>query len=257
MCGRFTRDFSWADLHELMRVFLPDGVTLSPFAGGIGSSFNVAPTQSSMLMCAGESEGEIACVLARWGLVPTWAKDASIGSRMINARGETIAEKPAYRGAFAKRRGVVPMSGFYEWERPANEGGRKQPWYLTRADAKPLLAAGVWEAANGSMGEVAVPTFSIVTTSANGFTSRMHDRMPVILEARDAWTWVGGSVEAAQGLIRPAPEEILVGHCVRSLVNNPRNDSRELIASVPERGGEPEKGGKDEGVDGARSGFLF
>ncbi|QQS09898.1 MAG: SOS response-associated peptidase [Phycisphaerales bacterium] len=257
MCGRFTRDFSWADLHELMRVFLPDGVTLSPFAGGIGSSFNVAPTQRSMLLCAGDAGGEIACVLARWGLVPAWAKDSSIGSRMINARGETIAEKPAYRGAFARRRGIVPMSGFYEWERSGIEGGRKRPWYLTRADSRPLLAAGVWEAAHESMVDGALPTFSIVTTSANGFMSRMHDRMPVILEARDAWTWVGGPVEAAQSLIRPAPEGVLVGHGVRSLVNNPRNDSRELIACVPERGGEPEKGGKDEGVDGARSGFLF
>ncbi len=256
MCGRFTRDFSWADLHELMRVFLPDGVSLSPFAGGIGSSFNVAPTQSSMLMCAGDADSEIACVLARWGLVPTWAKDESIGSRMINARGETIAEKPAYRGAFAKRRGVVPMSGFYEWERSATAGVGKQPWYFTRMDTKPLLVAGVWESANESLGD-SMPTFSIVTTPANGFMSRMHDRMPVILETRDAWTWVGGTVETAQSLIRPAPEEILVGHCVRPLVNNPRNDSRELIASVPNRGGEQEPDGNDGDVDGTRSGFLF
>lgn len=188
MCGRFTREFTWKQVHDFLNLRFPP-VLLGP-GPIVDQSYNVAPTQTSPVLRLARGAGrgspedgaEPARELAalRWGLVPSWAKDVSIGSRMINARAETIGEKPAFRVALARRRCVVPMSGFYEWEQPAHlhhhsphsphhhatsplpgapnrarAGGKpvKQPWYIHRADGTILLVAGLWERWQSGAGE--------------------------------------------------------------------------------------------------------
>ena len=168
----------------------------------------------------------------RWGLLPSWAKDPTISNRLFNARGETVAEKPSFRSAFAKRPCVIPVDGFYEWDhRP---GHNKQPNYFTRANGELLLFAGLYEQWRDPEAQDAAPlkTCTIITTTPNKDMDEIHDRMPVVLGVADVETWLNvndyGADERAQ-LLRPAPVGTLIHHGVGNAVGSVRNDGPELI----------------------------
>jgi putative SOS response-associated peptidase YedK len=229
MCGRYTREYSWQELFDFLDDRFPGGVD-SDRPEELDPSFNVAPTQTSPVAHRDEDSGRAVIRLRRWGLIPHWAKEASIGSRMINARAETAAEKPAFRSAFSKRRCVVPISSFFEWEKI--EGQKtKQPWRFVRADGDIILLAGLWDPPNEHAER---GTFTILTTQANEFMSRVHDRMPVILEPEDASTWCdpATSADEAAKLLRPAADGVLTRHKVSTRVNTPKNNDPELIQEI-------------------------
>ncbi|MDX2133013.1 MAG: SOS response-associated peptidase [Planctomycetota bacterium] len=223
MCGRTTREFTWRQIHELLSLTSPP-VDISP-------SYNVAPTQRSSIVRADAGGREM--VDARWGLIPFWAKDASIGAKTVNARAETAAGAPAFRTAYASRRCVVPASGFYEWAADPH-GGAKQPYYISRADGAPLLFAGLWE----SWRDPAAPdadalvTYAILTTRANEFMRRMHDRMPVVLEPEVARAWIDSPAPPGAELLAPAADGVLTAHPVSRLVNSPKNNDARLTQMV-------------------------
>jgi len=219
VCGRFA---FYSPKEAVLAVF---GVKL-PF--DVVPHYNCAPTQLVAAIRAGEN-GEPEGVKFRWGLVPSWARDAAIGNRMINARAETLAEKPAYRNAFRRRRCVVLASGFYEWHDP---GTGKVPHYIAPADGRPLALAGLWE--RWTQGEAPLETCTIVTTAANRVVARLHQRMPVIIppDALRAWLEPGQPAEVLAALLRPAPDDLLTWHAVSRAVNSPANDRPELIEST-------------------------
>jgi putative SOS response-associated peptidase YedK len=201
-------------------------------------NFNVAPTTDVAVVV--ERDGRRGLALRRWGLVPSWAKDPSVGSKMINARVETAATKPSFRSAFTKRRCIIPVDGFYEWKAPV-EGTRKQPYFITRRDREPLAFAGLWESWKDpdvtASGESPAPllTCSILTTEAVGPMAEVHHRMPVLL-GPDAWdAWLDESVtdrEQVQGMVLPAPEDLLEMWPVSTAVNSVRNKGAELVDPV-------------------------
>lgn len=174
----------------------------------------------------------------RWGLVPPWANDPRIGSRLFNARAETVATKPAFRSAFRRRRLVLPVDGFYEWG-PSGRGRR--PHYVRRTDGGPVLLAGVWETWAPPPGEVppgevpSLRTCTVITTDAGADTGDIHDRMPVVLgvDQVDEWTDPSPSDDLLASLLVPAPAGTLVHHPVGLRVGNVRNDGPDLIAPVP------------------------
>lgn len=205
-------------------------------------NFNVAPT-NDVLAVVSTSAG-LAVEHFQWGLVPVWAKDIKIGPSMINARAETIAEKPAFKGVFKRYRCIIPMDGFYEWQAahagsPVNAKGKpvKQPLFISRVDGEPLAVAGIWSAWRDRSGPADAPwlhTCAVITTSANNTMAPVHDRMPVILPA-DVWeTWLDPAtdIEALRDLLVPAPDSLLTMHTVSTDVNNVRNNGPELIEPV-------------------------
>ncbi|MCY4231655.1 MAG: SOS response-associated peptidase [Alphaproteobacteria bacterium] len=197
--------------------------------------YNLAPSQDAAVVRS--ENGERRLSLLRWGLIPPWAKDVNIGHRLINARAETAAVKPAFRAAFAKRRCLVPADGFYEWQR---EGVVRQPWLITRRDGTPMVFAGLWErwqvpevvALRGSLAECGpgeiVETFTLLTTEANATLRSLHHRMPVILTLEAFGPWLAGAAIR----LRPAPDDWLTMHRVGLWANNPRNDDPECIAPL-------------------------
>lgn len=188
--------------------------------------WNIAPTQQILAVRLHGGEREWASL--RWGLVPHWARDLSIGVRTLNARGESLAEKPAFRGAFKSRRCIVPASGFYEWQALA---AGKQPWAIRPAHDPCFGFAGLWEHCTAEDGGV-VETASIVTTAANAAMAPIHDRMPLILAPEDYGTWLGGTPAEAAALIRPAPDAVLRMHPVSRSVGQVRNDHPGLAAPL-------------------------
>ena len=189
--------------------------------------YNIAPTQDVAAIRAGE-EGTRSFVMLHWGLVPKWAKERAIGNRMINARAESLADKPAFRNALRKRRCVILASGFYEWKK---QGGGKAPYYITPADGRPMAFAGLWE--RWDKGEGPLDTCTIITTDANALVAPIHDRMPVILppEAFEAWLDPHGHDAAALSRwLLPAPPESLTARIVSRAVNDARSEGPELIA---------------------------
>ena len=229
VCGRYTSQSSPADLADLLGV---DVVV----ADDLGPRYNVAPTQD--VYAVAEHDGERRLGLLRWGLVPPWADDPSIGSRMINARAETVATATAFRKAFAGRRCLVPADGFYEW-RAIPGAPRKQPYLIRRRDGRPLVFAGLWERWRPrEAGRDVAPLVSctIITTEANEAVRRLHDRMPVVLDedAWGAWLDAGTDPERLEGLLVPAPDDVLELVPVGPLVSDVRNDGPELVEAVDE-----------------------
>lgn len=204
--------------------------------------YNLAPTQEAPVVRR-RSDGGRELVMLRWGLVPGWADDPAIGSRMINARGESVAEKPAFRGAFRATRCLVAANGFYEWR---SEGKRKQP-YLVRLRGGGLFAfAGLWESwrPKGSAGEV-LETYTIVTTDASPTIRDIHPRMPVMLEPDQHGAWLDGSAEDAAGLIRPFPGDLLEAFAVDPRVNNVANDDPSCAKPLDEVRAQPAADGDE------------
>jgi putative SOS response-associated peptidase YedK len=196
--------------------------------------YNIAPTQPAPVVRIAPGTGKRELVLLRWGLVPSWAKEPSIGQRMINARGETVATKPSFRSAFRRRRCLVIADGYYEWQKA---GGRKQPFYIRMSDERPLAMAGLWE--SWSRGDDAeqgpLQTCTIITTQANSRASHIHDRMPVILDPDDQPRWLDSQIEDGQQLLpllRPMESDQLIMDPVSTYVNRPRNDDPKCIEVV-------------------------
>jgi putative SOS response-associated peptidase YedK len=219
MCGRFTL-FDSAD--SLAKAFgLKDLPSLSP-------RYNIAPSQPVTAVRIPPSGGAREVVLLRWGLIPSWAKDPSLGDRMINARAETAAGKPAFRSAMRRRRCLVPASGFYEWKRT---NGRKQPYCIRRGDGKLFAFAGLWESWEDP-GGAAVESCALLTTSGNELLVSIHDRMPVIVSPTDYDLWLSPEVRdpiVLADLFRPYPSEEMTAFPVGTAVNNPKIDSPDLI----------------------------
>lgn len=169
--------------------------------------------------------------LMRWGLVPSWAKDLDIGARLINARSETAAEKPAFRAAFRRRRCLVPADGFYEWRKL---DGRKQPYHIRMADGAPFAIAGLWERWEPADGSV-LESCTLLTTEANARVRPLHDRMPVILPPEDWAPWLDPELEQAellQPLLRPFDPAAMTSQAVSSYVNSPRNEGPDCQTPV-------------------------
>ena len=228
MCGRYTLTVPLPDLVDVFDV-APPGFHHAP-------RYNIAPTQEAPVV-AWDSGGRRMGLL-RWGLVPSWARDPGMGSRLINARSETVAEKPSFRQAFRKRRCLVPADGFYEWRQeggsPAGKGS-KQPYWIYRATREPFAFAGLRERWAPPEGDP-LHTFTILTTESTEVVRGIHPRMPVILEpgAWDLWLQPGASSEELLGLLVPSAPEDLRAHPVSTLVNSPRHDGPECIEAVGE-----------------------
>ncbi|MDQ0355940.1 putative SOS response-associated peptidase YedK [Rhodoplanes tepidamans] len=190
---------------------------------------NVAPTQPVPVVRL--FEGARQFVLMRWGLIPAWVKDPRGFSLLINARGESVTEKPAFRNAMKRRRCLLPADGFFEWQ--AAGGGPKRPFYIRRRGGGPIAFGGLWEAWMGPNGEE-LETVCIVTTTANATLRPIHDRMPLILppEAFDPWLDPATEAATATALIAPAPDDLLEAWEVSTAVNRTANDSPDLLAPV-------------------------
>ncbi len=176
MCGRFTLNVAPSKLTEYFD--LTGDLDFSP-------SWNIAPFSQINSIVADES-GSKHLKSMRWGLIPSWAKDETIGNKLINARSETIAEKPSFRSAFKRRRCLIPASGFYEWK---TENGIKQPWYISLVSGEPMAFAGLWETWNSKEGE-GIESCCIITTAANSFMEPIHDRMPATLNPEQWPLWL-------------------------------------------------------------------
>ena len=221
MCGRY---FLEASADKLMAVF---GEMPMP---ALAPRYNIAPTQDVAAVRASGHQRHLA--LLRWGLVPHWAKDISIGYKTFNARSETVHEKPSFKAAFNLRRCLIPASGFYEWDKL---GSSRQPYYVSRSDGRPLALAGLWEAWADRLSGELLESCTILTTSANQTLGRIHDRMPVILEQDDCGLWLDHTVQRTEeltGLFRPAADEILQMFPVSTYVNNAGHEGAVCVAPV-------------------------
>lgn len=222
MCGRFTLSQS---AEAIASVFQLNQVpTLEP-------RYNIAPTQlvSTVLQTPAQEERQFQ--MLRWGLIPAWAKDTTIGAKLINARAETVAEKPAFRSAFRHRRCLVVADGFYEWRR---QDGKKQPFYFRMQNGQPFAFAGLWERWQNTDGE-AIASCTILTTEANELLQSIHDRMPVILNPKDYDLWLDPAVQKSghlQQLLQPYSAAAMISYPVSTKVNKPTNDTPELINSL-------------------------
>jgi putative SOS response-associated peptidase YedK len=223
MYGRFGASFQYRDIKTVWSLY-------GDFAGFF-PRYNIAPSQDVPVIVRNEKRNELRPM--RWGLVPAWAPDPSMGQRMINARAETLLERPSFKQLVSTRRCLVPADGFYEWRREAN---RKVPMWFYLKNRKPFAFPGLWDCWVDRDSGSELYTFTIITTRANGLVRRIHDRMPVIYDAAMARQWLDGPFGAramALGLVlQPLPSERMQAHEVSPLVNSPENDSAECIESV-------------------------
>lgn len=189
--------------------------------------YNIAPTQNAPVVAMGENGAEMKAL--RWGLVPAWAKDERIGARAINARVESVQDKPMFRTAFRRRRCLVPASGYFEWR---VESGGKQPYFIRRADAELLMFAGLWEAWRPSDTGAWLRTFTIITGGPGKVTGDVHDRRPLILPPESWQEWLVDEPDVAVDLLRRAPEADLIHYPVTKAVGSPRNTGPALVQPV-------------------------
>jgi putative SOS response-associated peptidase YedK len=225
VCGRFTLTTppeTLADLFDVREI--PD----------VAPRYNIAPRQLVLTVRLLRDESSRDGVLLRWGLVPFWARDPSIGDRLINARGESVSEKPSFRRAFRERRCLILADGFYEWQKTE---GRKQPYLFRMRDGSPFAFAGLWESWRNAEGEE-TETCSIITTSSNDLVQEVHGRMPVIVKPDDYAFWLDPENRDEDGLrkvLEPYPADLMEAVRVSRRVNNPKNDDPQCLE--PERGG--------------------
>ena len=222
MCGRFTLNVTPEQLQQSFPgLKIPEGLT---------PRYNIAPTQPIAVITNNHPDQLDFFV---WGLVPSWAKDPSIGNRMINARAETLAEKPAFRAAFRRRRCLIPATGFYEWKQDPNQKS-KTPMYIHMEDRKVFAFAGLWESWNGPDGSN-ILSCTIITTDPNPLMAAIHNRMPVILHPSVYEQWLDPG-EPPTGrlvsLLQPYPPEGMSAYPVSKMVNTPANDNPGCIAPL-------------------------
>jgi putative SOS response-associated peptidase YedK len=219
VCGRFTQQRPTAELAAMFDAEPPDAELLP--------TYNLAPTDEAAVVV--ERADRRAIRAYRWGLIPSWAKDEKIASKLFNARAETLSTSGAFRESFRRRRCIVPADAFYEWQRQA---GARRPFLIRRDDGAPLALAGLWSGWRHPETEQVIRTFTIVTTTANRTLAAVHDRMPVMLE-REHWArWLDPTLQdpgELTALLQPAADDELVMYPVRPLVNNVRNNGPELI----------------------------
>ncbi|MGB3713717.1 MAG: SOS response-associated peptidase [Candidatus Promineifilaceae bacterium] len=219
MCGRFTLVAPGEAIAELFQ--LVEVPSLVP-------RYNIAPTQPVAAVRLSPSSGARELTYFHWGLIPRWAKDPKIGSRMINARSETAAEKPSFRSAFKYRRCLVPADGFYEWQKI---NGRKQPIRIQMKGGRPFAIAGLWEHWLSSDGSE-IESCTLLTTEPNDLLGPVHNRMPVLLDPTDFDLWLGAKTYQGadvQQLMRPFSDEEMTFYPVSTHVNNPRNEDPHCI----------------------------
>jgi putative SOS response-associated peptidase YedK len=224
MCGRFTLRAPASVLAEQFALF-----EVPPFT----PRFNIAPSQPVPVvrLAPEQLDPRRELVWLRWGLIPSWAKDRTIGNRMINARAETVAEKPAFRAALRRRRCLVAADGFYEWQRT---GKRKQPYFIRLRDDRPFAFAGLWESWEGP-DCVQIESCTLLTTEPNELMRPIHNRMPVILLAQHYQQWLDTTVQEPEQLLplfRPYPAGEMTAEPVSTFVNSPANEGPECIALV-------------------------
>jgi putative SOS response-associated peptidase YedK len=223
MCGRFSATFSFREIK--LRWNLQGDLSFEP-------RYNIAPSQSVPVIVKGEQGNE--AKLMKWGLVPSWAPDPSIGNRMINARAETLLERPSFRKLVSQQRCLIPADGFYEWRR---EGKWKIPVWIHLKNKEPFAFLGLWDSwLNVELGDV-VHTFTIITTEANSLLRPIHNRMPVVYDAAMGRQWLEHSYGTFQmsldAVLRPWPAELMEAQDVSNLVNSPDNDSPACVKPLP------------------------
>ncbi|HSO02867.1 MAG TPA: SOS response-associated peptidase [Candidatus Limnocylindrales bacterium] len=235
MCGRYAAARDTATLVEEFQVETVIDAAPDP-------NYNVAPTNQVAFVVErpveGAAEPQRQLRVARWGLVPSWAKDPTIGARMINARWENAAEKPAFRSAFAKRRCLIPADGYFEWYLPA--GGRpgagkprKQPYFIHRVDGASLALAGLYEFWRPSPDDEWLVTVTVLTTDSIGPLAAIHDRMPVLIEPSGYSRWLDPAARVEAGFDATLAVDLLTAYPVSTAVNSVRNNSPELLAPIP------------------------
>jgi putative SOS response-associated peptidase YedK len=222
MCGRYALFGNWKS--ALARELA--SAELSEFQDVI-DNYNVSPLQNMPIIIG--SDHELHLALMRWGFIPSWAKDEAMSAGMINARAETVAEKPSFRNAFKQRRCIIPMNGFYEWA--SSKKGKKQPVYCSSSHDEVLYAAGIWEHWQAPGKASALDTYAIITVPANTTMKRFHERMPAFLSKDQARSWLFDSEHAAE-LLKPLPNEECKAIYVGLDVNNARNNAPELIQEM-------------------------
>jgi putative SOS response-associated peptidase YedK len=217
MCGRYSFILEDEMIKERFGVTVRSAI--------YKARYNCAPTQK-LAVISNETPGELS--LYRWGLIPFWAKDISIGNKLINAKSETILEKPSFMTSFQKRRCLVLSDGFYEWKK----GTEKTPFRIMRKDGSAFAMAGIWDKWNSPEGEE-IHSFAILTTTPNSLMKEIHDRMPVILDRQVEKRWIeSASEEELIQLMKPYEGSTLIAYPISSKVNSPRNDSPEIIEPV-------------------------
>jgi putative SOS response-associated peptidase YedK len=224
MCGRYSQT---QPAEIIAKAFQVDNLpTLEP-------RYNIAPTQSVATVLQTSASTNRQFKMLHWGLIPSWAKDSKLGAKLINARAETVAEKPAFRSAFRQRRCLVLADGFYEWQQQEQKK-QKQPFYFRLSDEQPFAFAGLWERWEDATGEE-IESCTLLTTEPNELMRPIHNRMPVILDPKDYDLWLDPEVkksELLQPLLRPYPTEEMTAYPVSKAVNKPSNDSTECIERV-------------------------
>jgi putative SOS response-associated peptidase YedK len=222
MCGRFAQQRPASELAEIF--------SAEPLVDDPGPRYNVAPTDEALVIVQRDDRRGVTSY--RWGLIPHWADSAKVGSRMFNARAETLAGAPAFRDAFQRKRCLVPVECFYEWRR---EGTLRQPYTIGRADGAPLVLAGLWDGWRDPATDTVRRSFTIVTSAPNEAMATIHNRMPVILPEADWDAWLDGRF-ADRGrlllMLEPREEPELAIRAVSPLVNNVRNDGPELVVPI-------------------------
>ena len=236
MCGRYSLIGDIREL-ELRFDFAAQGLEHP-------ARYNVAPTQSVLAVIdggdGGDGEGRRAALM-RWGLIPSWTRSAPASRPLINARAETVAERPSFRTALRQRRCLIPADGFYEWQR---EGGRRRPMRIVLKSGEPFAFAGLWETWRNPQGET-VRSCAIITTQANGLVQPIHDRMPVILPRELESFWLDQAVADPALLaeaLAPFPAEGMAAYEVSALVNKPANDGPEVTAPLGKEASGPGEG---------------
>jgi putative SOS response-associated peptidase YedK len=223
MCGRFGASFQYRNIKVLwnLRGDLPE----------FGPRYNIAPSQEVLVIVRNEGRNELKQM--HWGLVPSWAQDRSIGQRMINARAETLLQKPSFKNLVASRRCLVPADGFYEWRR---EGNRKVPMWIHLKSREPFAFAGLWDCWRDRADGNERYSFTIITTDANALLRPIHNRMPVIYDKDMGKQWLeesfGDQPMILAAVLQPLPSELMEAHDVSTLVNSPENDTAECTQSI-------------------------
>jgi len=232
MCGRMSATFD-AETVALLEKFM-----ITKINQEFGPRYNVAPSQPVPVVVPGPPTLD----MYKWGLIPHWAKDPKIGNKLINARAETLTEKPSFRKAFKQRRCLVLSSGFYEWDK------EKQPHHIQIKDQAIFAFAGLWEEWTSPQGDV-IKSCTVITCEPNSFMKKLHNRMPVILESEDYTAWLTSeNDQVLRGMLKPIDSQTMTEYPVSREVNSPRNDSPEVLKPMGGKGADERKGASPKGV---------